>query len=318
MCTIHMVKYSTISVPTELHDELQYIVKEKPELGYSSIAEFCKEAIRVHVSNIRMERREAFIQQIDIPGLLKEIELASRTKGGDYRNIFENIRDCAFVISPDGKISNCNDELADHLGYSGKEEILEGDISMLFSDREEMNEMMGYVASNGYVTDHIIKMVRKDGKPLDFLISMGKIEDNGKLAGYVGTGKDITVRKIVEARLKKERDLFFKVVDEMYDGVIIHQDGKIKFAGGKCEALGYSPSELEGKNILDLIVPEDKERVTEITRKRMEGKDISPIQRYGVVSKDGNVREIEASTSTIEYEGRPASLSVVRYPAKPC
>jgi len=136
--------------------------------------------------------------------------------------------------------------------------------------------------------------------------------------GYVGTGKDITVRKMVEARLKKERDLFSKVLDGMYDGVIIHQDGKIKFAAGRCDALGYSPSEIEGINIQDLIAPEDRERVEEITAKRIGGKDVSTIQTYNVISKDGEKRKIEVSTRVIDYEGRPASLSVIRYPAKPC
>ncbi|MCD6299243.1 MAG: PAS domain-containing protein [Thermoplasmata archaeon] len=318
MYTIYMAKYSTISVPKELHDELQYMVKERPELGYSSIAEFCKEAIRVHVSNIRMERREAFIQQIDLPGLLKEIELVSRTKGGEYRTVFESLMDCAFVVSPDGTISNCNDELADHLGYPNKEEILGNDMSILFMDEDEMNQMMDYVASNGHIKSHAIKMVRKDGKPLDFLLTMGAIESEGKLMGYVGTGKDITVRKMVEARLKKERDLFSKVLDGMYDSVIIHQDGKIKFAAGRCDALGYSPSEIEGINIQDLIAPEDRERAEEITANRIGGKDVSPIQTYNVISKDGEKRKIEVSTRVIDYEGRPASLSVIRYPAKPC
>ncbi len=318
VCTIYMVKYSTISVPKELHDELQRMVAEKPELGYSSIAEFCKEAIRVHVTNVRMERREAFIQRIDLPGLLKDIELASQTKGGEYRRIFESLRDCAFIISPDGNITNCNNEIVDHLGYTNKEELLGRDISLLFADRQKMNEMMDYVADNGFIKSHAIKMVRKDGKPLDFLLSIGAVEEKGKITGYVGTGKDITVRKMVEARLKKERDLFFKVIDEMYDGVVIHQDGKIKFAGGRFEIVGYTSQELERMNVLDLIASEDRERVTEVTRKRIEGKDVSPIQRYKIISKDGEIREMEASTRIIDYEGRPASLSVVRSPVDPC
>ncbi len=309
-----MVKYSTISVPKELHSELHNMVTEKPELGYSSIAEFCKEAVRVHLTNIRMERREAFVQRIDLDGLLGEIELASRTKGGEYRKIFEKSRNCTFTITPKGKIINCNDEIVDHLGYASKDELLGRDISSIFADGREMNEMMNYVLSHNSVKSYDIKLLRKDEKPLDFLLSLGAIKENGKVNKYVGTGEDITVRKMVEARLKRERDMLSKVIDEIYDGIIIHQDGKIKFAGGRCEALGYSPKEIEGMNVSDLIAPEDRERVVEITEKRVEGKDISPIQRYKIISKDGKIREIEASTRIIEYEGRPASLSVVRYP----
>ena len=307
-----MAKYSTISVPQELHDELQNMVKTKPELGYSSIAEFCKEAIRVHVSNKRAERKEAFIQQLNLPGILKDIEIASQTKGGEYREIFENLMGCVFLISPDGKIVNCNNEIADHLGYSSKGELLEKDISTLFADIRSMDEMMGYVIKNGFVRNHEIKLVRKDGKLLDFVLSVGTIRENGKVKGYVGTGEDITVRKMVEARLKRERDLYSQIINEMYDAVIVFQDGKIKFAGGQCKSIGYPPEELIGMRVLDLIASEDRKRVIEITRKRLNGEDVPPIQRFGVISKEGDVRKIETSTRVIEYEGRPASLSVVR------
>jgi len=313
-----MARYSTISVPQELHDELQIMVKTKPELGYSSIAEFCKEAIRVHVSNIRAERKEAFIQQLNLPELLRNIELASHTKGGEYRQIFENLMGCAFFVSPDGKIVNCNNEIADHLGYSSKGELLEKDISVLFADINRMNEMMGYVIKNGFVRNYEIKLIRKDGKPLDFVLSVGTVKEGGKIKGYVGTGEDITVRKMVEARLKRERDLYSYIINEMYDAVIVLQDGKIKFAGGQCRSVGYPPDELVGMNVLDLIVSEDRKRVIDITRRRLNGEDIPPIQRYKIISKEGEIREIETSTRVIEYEGRPASLSVVRLAADPC
>ena len=316
--TIHMARYSTISVPQELHDELQNMVKKKPELGYSSIAEFCKEAIRVHVSNIRAERREAFIQQLNLPNLFRNIELLSQTKGGEYRQIFENLMGCAFFISPDGKIVNCNNEIADHLGYAGKGELMEKDISVLFADINKMDEMMMYVAENGFVRNYEIKLIRKDGKPLDFLLSIGTVKENGEIKGYVGTGEDITFRKMVEARLKRERDMYSYIINEMYDAIIVFQDGKIKFAGGQCKSLGYGPEEIVGMKVLDLIASEDRKRAIETTRKRMSGEDVPAIQRYKIISKDGEVREVETSTKIIEYEGRPASLSVVRIAAKPC
>ncbi|MEA2054220.1 MAG: PAS domain S-box protein [Candidatus Thermoplasmatota archaeon] len=310
-----MSKYSIISVPRELHDELQKKVNRKPELGYSSIAEFCKEAIRIHVSNVRMERREALLQQIDFGELLKKIELAASTNGGEYRQIFENLKAPAFIISPDGRIINCNDETVDSLGYSRKEELLDENISTIFSDEREMNEMMEYINSRSFVKNYEIKLLRRDGKALDFILAVGTIKKRGKVEKYIGIGKDITARKMVEARLKKERELYSLILTEMCDAITVLQDGKIKFAGGQCRATGYSTEELTGINFLDIVAPEDKKRVEENYRKRIEGKDVPSIVRYKLISKDGKIREIEASMRIIEYEGRPADLAVIRYHA---
>ena len=115
---IHMSRYSTISVPVELHDELRKMVKEKPRLGYTSVAEFCKEAIRLHVSHIRMERKEAVLQQINLDDLVKKIDLLSSTTGGIYRIIFEELQDSAFFIAPNGRIVNCNTQMVDPVSYT--------------------------------------------------------------------------------------------------------------------------------------------------------------------------------------------------------
>jgi len=44
-----MEGYTTISLPTELHDLVKKIIKEHPELGYKSVAEVCKDGLREKV-----------------------------------------------------------------------------------------------------------------------------------------------------------------------------------------------------------------------------------------------------------------------------
>ncbi len=48
-----MTKYSTISVPKELHEEIRRIVIENPKYKYSSVAEFSLEAIRIRLQEIK-------------------------------------------------------------------------------------------------------------------------------------------------------------------------------------------------------------------------------------------------------------------------
>jgi len=53
-----MVKYSTISIPKELHEEIRRSVIENPRYGYSSVAEFSIEAIKIRLEEIRRALEE--------------------------------------------------------------------------------------------------------------------------------------------------------------------------------------------------------------------------------------------------------------------
>ena len=64
------IKYSTISIPKELHQEIEELITKNPELGYSSVAELCKEAIRLRLYELKMEERENYVSSKEIEELL--------------------------------------------------------------------------------------------------------------------------------------------------------------------------------------------------------------------------------------------------------
>ncbi len=53
-----MVKYSTISIPKELHEEIKRTVIDDPKYGYKSVAEFSLEAIKIRLEEIRRALEE--------------------------------------------------------------------------------------------------------------------------------------------------------------------------------------------------------------------------------------------------------------------
>jgi Arc/MetJ-type ribon-helix-helix transcriptional regulator len=75
-----MPKYSTISIPKELHEEIETLIKNNPGLGYSSVAELCKEAIRLRLSEVRMEKKEDMLSEVEIEELLEALERSLRKK----------------------------------------------------------------------------------------------------------------------------------------------------------------------------------------------------------------------------------------------
>jgi Arc/MetJ-type ribon-helix-helix transcriptional regulator len=69
-----MSKYSTISIPKELHEEIEELIQKNAGLGYTSVAELCKEAIRLRLSEIKMEQQEGYLRQSEVEELLMLVE----------------------------------------------------------------------------------------------------------------------------------------------------------------------------------------------------------------------------------------------------
>lgn len=306
-----MSQYSTISVPQPLHDELRHNVKENPRLGYSSIAEFCKEAIRLHMANIRRERRGAFIEQLDLDDLFKQVAFLAQIQGGEYRAAFEQSQNPACLVAPNGTIRNCNPAFIDALGYAKKEQLLGADIATVFTSTTQLNELMSR-AGDGGVQNQEVQLRRRDGKSFDFMMSVGTIGDNHEIRRYVMTGTDITLRKKIESRMQRENELFRTLLNEIYDTITVAQDGKIKYAAGQPTISGYTTEELVGMKLSTLFTEEGVEKAQRRYERAIAGQDIPSITTYEIKCKDGQRREAEVATRVIEYEGKPALLSVVR------
>ncbi len=75
-----MLKYSTISVPKTLHEEIRRTVVEDPRVGYSSVAEFSKEAIHIRLSELMSELRDEEGSRKEIEILVKKIRKAIKSK----------------------------------------------------------------------------------------------------------------------------------------------------------------------------------------------------------------------------------------------
>ena len=53
-----MVKYSTVSIPKELHEEIRKTILANPRYRYRSVAEFSLEAIKIRLDEIRAQLEE--------------------------------------------------------------------------------------------------------------------------------------------------------------------------------------------------------------------------------------------------------------------
>ena len=73
-----MFKYSTVSIPKDLHEEIRRSVVEDPRWGYGSVAEFSKEAIMLRLKELRKEIGDEKTKKREVKKKLAQIKKALR------------------------------------------------------------------------------------------------------------------------------------------------------------------------------------------------------------------------------------------------
>ena len=102
-------------------------------------------------------------------------------------------------------------------------------------------------------------------------------------------------------------------MENSLQGLALLQEGCVVYANPALEEIsGYRCDELLSLNseqVLDLVHPEDRERVSQTLQARLLGEPAPSRAQFRIVRKDGEVRWVETIVSLLEYRGRPAIRS---------
>jgi PAS domain S-box-containing protein len=122
--------------------------------------------------------------------------------------------------------------------------------------------------------------------------------------------RDITNRKKIEQALKKSEQEYRVLVDHANEGIVVAQDGVLKFVNPKASKLsGYTIQELISKPCSDFVHPEDEEMVKQHHIKRLAGEEKPLAYDLRIVDKDGDVRWLRNNGVVVHWQGKPASLN---------
>jgi PAS domain S-box-containing protein len=133
---------------------------------------------------------------------LKQSQAALKEAEEKYRRIFENSKDMVYMTSKDGKFVDVNQAGIEALGYENKEELLKILVKDTYFNPEDREKLVYEIAKQGFVKDFETKLKRKDGTPIDVLITASvRKNEVGQIIGYEGIIKDISERKRIEEEL---------------------------------------------------------------------------------------------------------------------
>jgi len=122
--------------------------------------------------------------------------------------------------------------------------------------------------------------------------------------------RDISERKRLDEQLRSRERSYHELADSLPQTVFeMDRDGRVLYANSTAfEQFGYRGADIaRGINVLDLLLPQDRERARANIERRLSGR-LSEHQEYTAVRRDGTTFPINIYARTIMRDGRAAGL----------
>lgn len=254
---------------------------------------------------IRYKGREVVLSLLYDITERKRAEEALRESEEKYRTIVENLNDAMFIHDFEGNILDVNENACRMLGYERNEIV---GVSLAKIDekwRQPVNPELERLIQEG----HLIferENIRKDGSVVSVEVSVRIVRRGGKdlIQGFV---RDITDRKRLEKALRENEARFRLIAENMSDMIRLTDvhGTNIYVSPSHEKYLGYRPEERTGRHVMELVHPDDIEKVLRVFSRSL--KTQSPLKtEYRIRHADGRYIWLETIGDIIYDEnGRP-------------
>jgi two-component system NtrC family sensor kinase len=122
-----------------------------------------------------------------------------------FRNLFEKAQEGVFVVTPQGRLVDCNDALTRLFGYENRDELIRVHApEKFYVDMNDRRRWVRVLDTSGEVRDFEFEFRRRDGEKRTACLSAFVTRDNsGATLAYQGFILDITERKQAETEIRR-------------------------------------------------------------------------------------------------------------------
>ena len=153
----------------------------------------------------------------------------------------------------------------------------------------------------------------KDGQPIDVSLSLSPMTDAGSVIGAAGIGRNLRAQKRAEDALRESEASFRLLFADNPHPMWVYDLETLQFLEVNEAAVthyGYSRDEFLGMRITDIRPAEDIPRLMEDLTKPRGDLDLGHDWRHRL--KDGRIIDVEISSHTLSFVGRPAALVLAK------
>lgn len=226
------------------------------------------------------------------------------------RAILDEIDDGYYEIDLEGRYTYVNQALCHYQGVSA-EALLGSDSRHSISPKflPKAHDFFVKVLKTGRssrLTDY--EFVHRSGEVSYIDLSVSLIRNvRGQPVGFRGIVRDRTEGRLRELELERYRDFVESIEDGCFE---VDLDGTFTFINSTmCRIHGYPYEELIGINYRDFASPEDTRAIYNVFNSIFRTGVPSRIFDYGIIRKDGTIRNLEVSASLIRgADGQPCGF----------
>jgi two-component system cell cycle sensor histidine kinase/response regulator CckA len=231
----------------------------------------------------------------------------------NYRELVENLNDIVYTTDQNAVVTYVSPNILQVSGYEPSEVIgksftefvhpedLQGRIEQflkILSGAKEATEYR-YITKTGE-----IKWARTNSRPI--------LRDQ-RVAGVQGVLVDISDRKEIEEALRSSEEKYRILVQNSKDAIFVIQGDRIKFMNPSAlEILGFPCEAISDRPFWEFIHPDDRAVIMERYSLRLRGKSLSDRVAFRILTKGGDVRDVDLNAVSITWEGEPAVLNFLR------
>ena len=232
-----------------------------------------------------------------------------------YRAVVEGQTEMIIRIRPDGTVTFVNEAMCRFAGVA--REALVGANVMSFLSEADQARVRGLIAvtapDRGPLTGETAIQVAPGRVQWMAWEGRGFFDEAGRLTELQAVCRDITERKATEAALRQSEVNYRLLFENDLDGIAIISDGRVLQANKAfCDVHRIAPEAVVGKAIMDLVHPDDHERVIRDLMAMGKGEPVNREGHFRIVRGDGTEGWIELRVGQMVWEGKPAYLAIVQ------
>jgi len=117
----------------------------------------------------------------------------------------------------------------------------------------------------------------------------------------------------LQRELRESEEKYSTLVESSKDGIIMIQDGVLKFINtAATELVGYSIEEMINANFLKFVAPVYRDLALKRYNDRIEGRKLPSIHEIEILRKDGKTVPVEINSVLINIKGKATDLAFIR------
>jgi len=229
--------------------------------------------------------------------------------------LLESATDAIVVMQANGTISEWSPAAQRLFGWTSAEALGQdlGALLVPASHREAHNQgLRRYLSTRqSNLLNRLMEItaIHKNGQHLAVELSIWLIEE-GDPPAFGAFLRDVTERKNQQTAMEQAAERYRQVVENLGEGMGVIQDGVTVYINPRAaEMLERDPGAMLGCSFLDWVHPDDHITVADRQLRRQRGEVVPERYELRCITGTGKQRWMSTRASTLQWEGRPATMT---------